>query len=265
MNIDANIDGFSQRLLAVIGEDSPHAFAKKCEMGDSSLRPYLKGSFPRMDKLITMAQVGNVNLEWLATGKGPMRPGDKHVFDEVEGISHEDYRGLPEDNEAEHPDEDTEHVQQPHTHIPQWEHPDPDMFHYVPMAKTKLSAGGGSFVLSEDISDYYAFRKIWLNRVASSPKHVVLMGVQGNSMSPTILDKDTVMIDTGRMEIIEGMIYAIRIDHTIMLKRLTHRPGGIVNVISDNKEEFETYQAKRKDIHIIGQIIFFNRDLISGT
>lgn len=72
-------------------------------------------------------------------------------------------------------------------------------------------------------------------------------------MSPTVLHKDTVMIDTGRIDIIEGMIYAIRFENTIMLKRLTHRPGGIINVISDNKEEFETYQANRKDIHIISQ------------
>jgi phage repressor protein C with HTH and peptisase S24 domain len=149
--------------------------------------------------------------------------------------------------------------------IPQWQQPDPGMFCYVPLATAKLSAGGGAFVLSEDMSDYYAFRKSWLNRVATSPKNVVLMGVQGDSMSPTVLDKDTVMIDIGRTEIIEGMIYAIRLNHTIMLKRLTHRPGGIINVISDNKEEFEPYQAHRKNIHVIGQIIYFSRDLVSGT
>ena len=131
------------------------------------------------------------------------------------------------------------------TQIPHWDLPVPDVFSYVPMAKAQLSAGGGSFVLTEDFVGYYAFRKDWLKRIATGPDQVVLMKVQGNSMAPTIMDKDTVLIDIGRTRIIEGQIYAMRLDSTIMIKRLTHRPGGIINVISDNKEEFEAYQAKQ--------------------
>lgn len=99
--------------------------------------------------------------------------------------------------------------------------------------------------------------------VTTSTGNVVLMNSMGNSMAPAIMDKDTVMIDTGRIGIIEGQIYAMRLDSTIMIKRLTQRPGGIINVISDNKVEYETYQAKRSDLHIIGQIIFFSRDLVA--
>lgn len=148
--------------------------------------------------------------------------------------------------------------------IPQREKPDPETYFYVPMAEAQLSAGGGMFVLSEEISAYYAFRKDWLNRIATSAKSVVLMAVNGNSMHPTIQNKDTVLIDTGRQTILEGLLYAIRLDSTIMIKRLTHRPGDIINVVSDNKDEFETYQAKRSEIHVIGQIIHFSRDLANS-
>lgn len=249
---------FKDRLQLIIGEESVSSFGRRCNISESSLRTSMQGALPRLDKLIAIAEAANVNIEWLATGEGPMRPGQESLI--VKDIE----SGKDEVLGVVHCEDDIEQTPQPHTNIPQWEQPDTDAFHYVPMAKAKLSAGGGMFVLSEDVSDYYAFRKKWLNRIATSPKNVVLMEVQGNSMAPTILDKDTVLIDTGRMEIIEGMIYAIRLDHTIMIKRLTHRPGGIINVISDNKEEFEPYQANRKDIHIIGQIIFFSRDLISG-
>jgi len=143
--------------------------------------------------------------------------------------------------------------------IPRWNNPDPEMFDYVPMAETQLSAGGGAFVLSEEIVGYYAFRKSWLSRVASSTKNLVLMRVLGDSMSPTIQEDDTVLIDIGKKSIKEGMIYAIRFDSTVMIKRLTFRPGGKILIISDNRQEYEPYEAEMKDLHIIGQIIFFCR------
>jgi phage repressor protein C with HTH and peptisase S24 domain len=136
------------------------------------------------------------------------------------------------------------------------------MFDYVPMAEAKLSAGGGCFVLSEDMRDYYAFRKDWLRRVASSPRSVVLMRVQGRSMDPTIQDGDTVMIDTGRCDIKEGMIYALRVDSTVMIKRLSFRLGGKVRIISDNRQDYEPYEADTKDLSIIGQVIFFCRTFV---
>lgn len=150
-----------------------------------------------------------------------------------------------------------------HIAIPQWQCPDPEMFDYIPMAEAQLSAGGGCFVLSEDVEGYYAFRKNWLNRVASSAKNLVLMRVQGGSMHPTIQDGDTVMIDTGRVAVKEGMLYALRFDSTIMIKRLAFRPGGRIQIVSDNRQEYDPFEADLKDLHIIGQVIFFCRTFVS--
>ena len=138
---------------------------------------------------------------------------------------------------------------------------DDSLFDLIPMVEAELSAGGGSFVQSEAVKGNYAFRKDWVRRVASGPKDMVLMRVVGDSMAPTIQARDTVMIDTGRKKIIEGEIYALRYDHTIMIKRLSFRPGGKIQIISDNRE-YQPYEADIKDIHIIGQVIFFSRVLI---
>lgn len=43
--------------------------------------------------------------------------------------------------------------------IPVGKIPEPEMFDYVPLAEAQLSAGGGCFVLSEEMEGYYAFRK----------------------------------------------------------------------------------------------------------
>lgn len=70
-------EGLPGRIALLFGDGSANSFAKKCEMSEGSIRQYLNGSIPRMDKVVTMARVAGVRLEWLATGEGPMREGER--------------------------------------------------------------------------------------------------------------------------------------------------------------------------------------------
>lgn len=138
---------------------------------------------------------------------------------------------------------------------------DQSYFDLVPMAEAHLSAGGGAFVLSEQMGEMYSFRKDWLRRVASSPKNAVLMNVKGDSMFPSIKNGDTVLIDIGRRHVYDGNIYALRLDETIVVKRLSLLPGNRIMILSDNKAEYPPYDAEAKDIHVIGQVVWLARAL----
>ncbi|MCF6356087.1 MAG: helix-turn-helix domain containing protein [Candidatus Polarisedimenticolaceae bacterium] len=62
---------FSARLREVINGQPVARFAKKCEIAEGMLRKYLRAdSIPGADKLVRVAEVGGVNLHWLATGRG---------------------------------------------------------------------------------------------------------------------------------------------------------------------------------------------------
>jgi phage repressor protein C with HTH and peptisase S24 domain len=212
-----------------------------------------RNSFPA-DWAYKIASNFDGSTDWIIEGRGPIRSVDQK---EEEGFP----RSSNEKAEAPVPRIATI-LPTGQVVIPQWRNPDPLMFDYIPMAEARLSAGGGCFVLSEEMEGYYAFRKSWLSRVASSAKNLVLMRVQGTSMHPTIQDGDTVMIDTGRLDIKEGMLYALRFDSTIMVKRITFRPGTRVQVVSDNRHEYDPFEADIRELHIIGQIIFTCRTLV---
>lgn len=137
-------------------------------------------------------------------------------------------------------------------------------FSYIPMVEAQLSGGNGSFIVSEEIKEYCAFRTEWLFNSLGSPKGKYLLSVAGDSMSPTIQNGDTVMLDTTATHIFDGNIYALRMDDTILIKRLALRPGEKVLVISDNREEYEPYEAARKDIHVLGRIVWFARTLVKS-
>ena len=144
---------------------------------------------------------------------------------------------------------------QAEVYIPTWDPPDFGFFKLIPLTKAELSAGGGAFVISEDKSDLYAFRKDWLYNKASSTNNVVLMPVRGDSMEPIIIDGDVVMIDKGRKSVHDGYIYALGIGETISIKRLNLLPNGCCRVRSDNPE-FESYEVDLKEIRILGQVIW---------
>jgi transcriptional regulator with XRE-family HTH domain len=65
---------FAKRLRLLIKEfGSRYALAKCSGIPSSTLQSYEAGSKPGMDALLTLARVGNVDLNWLLTGNGEMR------------------------------------------------------------------------------------------------------------------------------------------------------------------------------------------------
>jgi phage repressor protein C with HTH and peptisase S24 domain len=78
------------------------------------------------------------------------------------------------------------------------------------------------------------------------------MNVKGDSMAPTIKNGDTVLIDTARRNVYDGNIYALRLDQTIAIKRLSLLPGNRIMILPDNKAEYPPYYAELKEVNVIG-------------
>jgi transcriptional regulator with XRE-family HTH domain len=70
-------DDFATRLRQLISEfGSRYALARSSGIAQSTLQSYETGSKPGMEALVRLAQVGNVDLNWLLNGMGEMRrPG----------------------------------------------------------------------------------------------------------------------------------------------------------------------------------------------
>lgn len=66
-------NSFSDRLKVAIGDESVNSFARRCEIGEGSIRQYLRGGVPGIDKAAQIADAAGVSVEWLATGRGEMR------------------------------------------------------------------------------------------------------------------------------------------------------------------------------------------------
>ncbi|SNC76960.1 Phage repressor protein C, contains Cro/C1-type HTH and peptisase s24 domains [Marinobacter sp. es.048] len=63
----------SSRIKTLMGNLSESAFAQKCKIPLSTMRKYLSGSTPGLDKAAQIAEATGVPLEWLAAGKQPTK------------------------------------------------------------------------------------------------------------------------------------------------------------------------------------------------
>ncbi len=136
-------------------------------------------------------------------------------------------------------------------------------FALIPLVEAELSAGGGSFLTSEKVIAYYAFRRDWLHKKRINPKKAILMRVRGDSMQSFIDDKDIVLVDLNSKKPIDGKIFAIAFGESIFLKQIQLVPPEKILLTSENPK-YKPIEIPVSDIprlNIIGQVKWFAKEL----
>lgn len=72
MRVEPDDQTLPGRVAIAMKGQSVNSFAEKCGISEGAIRQYLAGSTPGVDKIVAMARVAGVSVEWLATGKGAM-------------------------------------------------------------------------------------------------------------------------------------------------------------------------------------------------
>lgn len=150
------------------------------------------------------------------------------------------------------------------------EHWKPQIEGATPEVDVKLGAGSG--IVGEVInlpvgSGNVAGHRIvaeWLiptgylrNEAKASPNHTIIMEVVGDSMQPTYMPGDRVIVDLSQNQMTTDTVYAISDGYTEpQIKRLQRVPfthPGQVKIISDNPA-LETFTVELDRLTIIGRI-----------
>lgn len=136
----------------------------------------------------------------------------------------------------------------------------PADFVFVRQISGNISAGGG--LMPDNSADIQcAFRRDWIKRRGGDPDNMSLIKVSGDSMEPTLLSSDLVLIDHNRKSIAsQGGIYAISIDGEIMIKRIQPVSPDKLLVISDNKQ-YPPFEISTEIVRVNGKVVWFGRDL----
>ena len=133
--------------------------------------------------------------------------------------------------------------------------------------EVSAAAGSGALVYDENSVKHLQISSAIIN--ISTGDNVCLINATGNSMQPVIDDRDLLLVDLTHKDFIDEGIYVVRLENTLLVKRLQKIPNGIV-LISDNPQYekiiLNSDNFNENDAAIIGKVISviknFNRNIL---
>lgn len=127
----------------------------------------------------------------------------------------------------------------------------------VPVREIDLNFGMGASYLDVPVTEQVRrFPRTWLRQYTTSAPHQLFFAQGlGDSMMPTILDSDVLLIDSAQNHLsMADKIWAISYAGCGMVKRLRNVPDGGVAILSDNPAVPDTI-AYDGELHLIGRVV----------
>lgn len=133
-------------------------------------------------------------------------------------------------------------------------------FVQIPELDIGFGMGGGTFMEGMPGEEPRVFDPNWLREITRSPaeKLFVARGI-GDSMMPTLLDNDTLIVDRGqRMIHQQDRIWAISYGELGMIKRVRRKPDGNYLLMSDNSA-ISDVDATPDELFVVGRVVWVGR------
>ncbi|WP_020591449.1 XRE family transcriptional regulator [Kiloniella laminariae] len=122
--------------------------------------------------------------------------------------------------------------------------------------------GKGDVSIADDIRGNWSLPSEYLRtELHVQPTAARIIEVQGDSMTPTLVSGDRVMIDINDQRPTPPGIFALWDGFGVVVKRIEHIPNSdppLLRISSDNANHAE-YQRTFDEVNIIGRVIWFGR------
>lgn len=230
-------ESFSERMKWIAEnsfKDNYSEFARAVGVAQASLSRWVKGEAdPSRSNLVKIAEVSNVSIEWLATGKEIQPHHSQNLVERA-------FNRLKDATD--------------------------EMISMVnSFTSINVSAGFGSFnegVTQPDGQEPYSSEL--LQKLGVQAEYCGVFWAGGHSMHPTIADGDQMLVSFKHKEVRGNNIYLVQNGDSVWVKRVKVLWDG-VELISDNKEEYEPIKIttdEAQNLQIIGQVVHTGHSLV---
>lgn len=135
-------------------------------------------------------------------------------------------------------------------------------FALIPLYAATAGAGEGKVTLSEAPINLLAFREEWVRgELRRNPSELFLLTVDGDSMFPTLVPGEVVLVDRTARQVSADAIYLVRVYDGITVKRCQWDGDGL-HLLSDNPAYKERVIARGEldnGVQILGRVIWGGR------
>lgn len=217
-----NYSTFAQRLRYIIGNESLLSFSKKCQLSESAIRKYIRGeSEPTLQNLLTIADIGNVSVAWLATGNDPFLSNAALLSKDNKNI----VIAIPE-------------------------------IEFNTLLNIELQDNSEGLQKQHIITEW-ALSRDWLFRSGLSLENLAIVQIPYNNMDTTIKNGDVAIIKFGKdkMTCVLAGVYIILLNNKLLLKRIQYDPvEDGYHLINDNPT-FKNHLIKQNSLTTPFQVI----------
>lgn len=131
----------------------------------------------------------------------------------------------------------------------------------VPELEIGYSMGGGATIFEQyEHKGVVPFQRAWLRTMMRGAiADLFVARGDGDSMQPTILDGDIVLIDTAQKDIRQqDRIWAVSYGDLGVIKRVRRTPKGTYQLLSDNPA-VPPVECADGEMHVVGRVIWIGR------
>ncbi|MGJ7611117.1 MULTISPECIES: S24 family peptidase [unclassified Variovorax] len=131
----------------------------------------------------------------------------------------------------------------------------------IPLLATPGSMGIGSDVMPEEVVvGRLSLSPHWIEKTISSstrPEHLRFIHGYGDSMQPTFLDGDVLLVDSGVNQVKIDGVYVLEANDRIYIKRVRQRMDGGFEISSDNPN-VKTVDVLdgNTPVNVLGRVVF---------
>ena len=209
---------------------SADRLARAIGVSPSAFRKWLKGEAePSRERLVALAHAAGVGVAWLAEGEGP-----PPVFESVQ--NHRRRFGSRDASIA----------------------IDWDQFVLLP-TRAEAAAAGAATPQPPPGVEFIALRHDWIRMVCGvEPSQLLMETATGESMTPTIRDGNTLLIDTSDRTFRNFGIYVLEINGQRLVKRVQRKHDGSLVLISDNTayQPDTVDRAAANEVTVVGRVVW---------
>lgn len=209
-------------------------WGRKMGFSASTLSGLLKATTPQFKILSRIAAETGISLNWLLSGKGPMR--------------------VMESETAHNP---IQIAEPPIEYLARRE------YVMVPSYNFPTNVGIGHSIESDQVVDHLAFKKDWIVLMGLAADRLALISVKGDSMEPTLKESDLVLLDLRDQKVRNDAIYVLRLERDLIVKRLQRSFDDTIFIKSDNPayEKLVLAGSQAHRLGIIGRVVWTGRRL----
>lgn len=131
----------------------------------------------------------------------------------------------------------------------------------VPIYEFRAGMGGGGVILTETPDSFMPVSEAYIKEMRLGAADLIAIECEGDSMSPTLISGDQIMINRKDRNPARGGIFTIFDSDTLVVKRIEKIPNSdpvMLKLISDNPHH-NSYDVIADDTNIIGRVVWFAR------